>query len=114
MPSEEVKWALLRQRHYKLRRYIEDRACTLGKEVIRVTEYYTTKECGKCGKRNDTVGGKVTFKCVDLACGATNPTNHYYMCQSTVRSRSRLSPPRHHLASSACFSSSSFCTFLRR
>lgn len=67
---QDVKWALLRQRHFKLRRYIEDRACTLGKEVIRVTEYYTTKECGKCGKRNDNVGGSVTFKCVNPACGA--------------------------------------------
>ena len=68
-----VKKILMRQRHYKLRRYIEDRARTLGKEVVFVTEYYTTQECGVCGHRNKNVGGAKVFKCVNETCGITMP-----------------------------------------
>ena len=68
-----VKKILMRQRHYKLRRYIEDRARTLGKEVVFVTEYYTTQECGVCGHRNKNVGGAKVFKCVNKNCGICMP-----------------------------------------
>ena len=68
-----VKKILMRQRHYKLRRYIEDRARTLGKEVVFVTEYYTTMTCGVCGHRNKNVGGAKVFKCVNKNCGICMP-----------------------------------------
>ena len=68
-----VKKILMRQRHYKLRRYIEDRARTLGKEVVFVTEYYTTMTCGVCGRCNYNVGGAKVFKCVNETCGITMP-----------------------------------------
>ena len=68
-----VKKILMRQRHYKLRRYIEDRARTLGKEVVFVTEYYTTQECGVCGHRNKDVGRAKVFQCTKDACRITMP-----------------------------------------
>jgi putative transposase len=68
-----VKKILMRQRHYKLRRYIEDRARTLGKEVVFVTEYYTTQECGVCGHRNKDVGPAKVFQCTNDECRITMP-----------------------------------------
>ena len=68
-----VKKILMRQRHHKLRRYIEDRARTLGKEVVFVTEYYTTQECGVCGHRNKDVGPAKVFQCTKDACRIRMP-----------------------------------------
>lgn len=40
----------------------------LGKEVIVVSEEYTTKGCSRCGEITE-IGGAKTFTCKNPACG---------------------------------------------
>ena len=60
---------LLQCAHYKIRQKLIASAVTHGKEVVVVSEEYTTQTCGKCGVRNTDVGAKKLFKCTVSSCG---------------------------------------------
>ena len=67
--GSKIARALLMWRHYEFRQYLASKVLMRGKELSVVTEEYTTQCCGKCGTRNENLGGARKYKCVDAACG---------------------------------------------
>ena len=64
--------ALLGWAHYRFRAKLKHKALMLGKEVIVVSEEYTTKGCSRCGEITE-IGGAKTFVCKNPACGFRAP-----------------------------------------
>jgi putative transposase len=58
--------SMLTWAHYRFRTFLTHKALERGKEVVVVTEEYTSKTCGACGHMNAKFSSKV-FKCA--ACG---------------------------------------------
>ena len=58
-----MSWA-----HFKFKEFIQSKAIMMGKEVVHVTEEYTTQCCGGCGMLNK-VGGSTVYVC--KSCGFT-------------------------------------------
>ena len=54
--------SMLTWAHYRFRERLVGKALGTGKEVVTVTEEYTSKTCGRCGHVNDKFTSK-TFKC---------------------------------------------------
>jgi putative transposase len=63
-------FTILASPHYRFREFLKHKALFLGKEVIIVTEEYTTKGCSRCGLVTD-IGGSKTFTCQH--CGFVAP-----------------------------------------
>jgi putative transposase len=55
--------AMMTWSFYKFRKCIENKARTTGSKVCIVSEAYTTKTCGRCGRMHDKIGGNKEFKC---------------------------------------------------
>ena len=62
---------LLLWRHYAFQRYLASKVIMTGKELVIVTEEYTSKTCGCCGHINRKLGGSKTFRCpkCNFICG---------------------------------------------
>ena len=58
--------AMLTWAHYRFRQRLTHKALEHGKEVVTVTEEYTSKTCGRCGHVNAKFSSK-TFKCAACA-----------------------------------------------
>jgi hypothetical protein len=56
--------------HYRFRAFLKHKALLLGKEVVVVTEEYTTKGCSRCGLVTE-IGGNKIFTCQH--CGLRAP-----------------------------------------
>ena len=56
--------------HYRFRDFLKHLALRLGKEVVVVSEDYTTKGCSRCGRITE-MGGSKTFVCAH--CGLRAP-----------------------------------------
>jgi transposase len=54
---------LLCWQHYKFRRRLKHRGRDSDCGVIIQDESHTSMACGKCGKKNKTLGGNETFYC---------------------------------------------------
>jgi IS605 OrfB family transposase len=68
--NSKVARSLMTWAHYRFRSFLKHKALLLGKEVIIVTEEYTTKGCSRCGLITD-IGGSKTFTCQH--CGLVAP-----------------------------------------
>ena len=68
--NSKVARSLMTWAHYRFREFLKHKALLLGKEVIIVTEEYTTKGCSRCGLITD-IGGSKTFTCQH--CGFVAP-----------------------------------------
>lgn len=55
--------SMLTWAHYRFRQTLLARARLSGCVVKLVTEEYTSKTCGRCGKIHDKLGGQKTFRC---------------------------------------------------
>ena len=62
---------LLTWRHYEFREYLKSKAIMRGKELVVVTEEYTTQCCGQCGNLKKNLGGSKVYKCAkcSFVCG---------------------------------------------
>jgi putative transposase len=58
--SKEVKDTILQLSHYKFKEFLKHKGEIMGKNVIIVTEEYTSQTCGKCGNLKKCVR---TYKC---------------------------------------------------
>ncbi len=54
---------MLHWSHFAFRQRLQHKGEELGTRVHEVTEEYTTKGCGSCGRINHTIGGKEWFTC---------------------------------------------------
>jgi putative transposase len=54
---------LLRLSHYKFRIKLQNMCKLRGINYKVITEEFTSKTCGSCGKINNKLGGKEIFKC---------------------------------------------------
>lgn len=63
--SKKTVRNLLELAHYRFKVKLEVYSKTKGRQLIHITENYTTKTCGTCGAIND-IGGSKTYIC---ACG---------------------------------------------
>lgn len=60
---------MLELSHGRFLERLEYYARTKHREVYRVSEAYTTRTCGRCGKQNPNVGASKLFRCLDPECG---------------------------------------------
>jgi putative transposase len=60
--SETVRKMMLWS-HYTFRQRLKHKAILLGCRVHEVTEEYTSKSCGECGRIHHKLGGRKVFKC---------------------------------------------------
>ena len=63
--------ALLGWKHYEFRKYLASKVVMCGKELVVVTEEYTTQCCGQCGNLNKNLGGSKVYTCKECSfkCG---------------------------------------------
>lgn len=61
--SKETKRSLLSLSHFKFRAYLKRLGTCRNNQIIEVSEAFTSKTCGSCGKLNDSLGGNKVFKC---------------------------------------------------
>ena len=54
---------MLQWSHYDFRQQLKHKAELMGVKVFEVSEYYTSKTCGGCGKLDQQLGGKKHYKC---------------------------------------------------
>ena len=54
--SKKTARAMLTWSHHQFRMLLSDKAIMTGKEVVTVTEEYTTQACGACGVLNKKIG----------------------------------------------------------
>lgn len=54
---------MLHWSHYEFRQQLKHKAELMGVEVVEVSEYYTSKTCGCCGKLDQQLGGNKQYKC---------------------------------------------------
>lgn len=60
--SKSVK-SMLTWGIYRFSQFLEAKAKEYGAKVVRISEAYTSKTCGKCGNIHPTLGGNKQFKC---------------------------------------------------
>lgn len=54
---------MLSWRHFQFRQRLKSKAEEKGCRIYEVSEHYTSKTCGKCGKIHWKLGSNKTFKC---------------------------------------------------
>jgi len=62
---------LLTLSHFKFQEKLKQLTSKYGSKLVIVTEEFTTKTCGACGKINDNVGKSEVFACCDKNCEYT-------------------------------------------
>ena len=69
--SAKTARLLLTRRHFQFREYLKSKAIMRGKELVVVTEEYTTQCCGQCGNLKKNLGGSKVYKCAkcSFVCG---------------------------------------------
>ena len=60
---KSIKPVAMMMSHYQFNCRLIEKAVQYGSKVIIVDESWTSKTCGKCFKRNMTLGGSKTFEC---------------------------------------------------
>jgi putative transposase len=60
--SETVR-KMMHWSHYEFRQKLKHTALKMGVQVHEVSEAYTTKGCGKCGRLHHKIGGNTLFEC---------------------------------------------------
>jgi putative transposase len=60
--SENV-WKMLNWNHFLFQQRLKHKAEEIGCHVFEVSEHYTSKTCGQCGKVHWKLGSNKVFKC---------------------------------------------------
>ena len=68
LDNERIRKMLILS-HYQFEEKLKRVCERIRTNMIMVSEEYTSKTCGKCGKENKGLGKSKTFVCVDGDCG---------------------------------------------
>jgi len=68
--------AMLTWSHYRFKQKLLSKCREYDTKVVIVTEEYTSKTCGRCGRLNNELGGDRTYVCRDQGCGYIVDRDH--------------------------------------
>jgi putative transposase len=71
--------------HYRFAQHLTQMAARRGVLVVRLSEAYTSKTCGKCGHIHKKLGGSKTYKCPKCGTQIPRDINGARKCDSFSR-----------------------------